>query len=265
MATYAIGDVQGCYKSLQRLVGQLAIHSDDRLWLAGDLVNRGPRSLDVLRWATDQGERLVSVLGNHEIHLLARADELSQPKKRDTLDEVLRAHDRDELFDWLRRRPVLHHAGVYVMVHAGLMPAWSVADAEAIAGQVAATLRAAPPARAPLLQKREDAPTSWDPAHPVRAKCALNAFTRLRVCDAKTGAMRLDFDGAPDDAPAGTRPWFEMRPRGETEVFVCGHWSMLGFQLAANRISLDSGCVYGNVLTAVRLEDRKVFTQRFCD
>jgi len=247
MATYAIGDVQGCMSTLERLLGLIGYRRGrDTLWLAGDLVNRGPRSLDVLRWASDEG--VVTVLGNHDLHLLARAAGVAERKKRDTLEDVLAAPDREPLLDWLRGRPLVHRAGGWFMVHAGLLPAWSLDDAERLAREAEAVLRG--PEGKRLLGERD---------RRERVKLAVTAMTRLRVC-APDGRMEIDFGGAPGDAPKGTRPWFELR-RPDRETILFGHWSALGFKRGPGYVALDSGVVWGRALTAVRLDDGAVFHQ----
>lgn len=245
MATYAIGDVQGCATTLERLLVRIGFAGHDRLWLVGDLVNRGPRSADVLRLVRGLGERAVVVLGNHDLHLLARAAGLEPAKRRDTLDDVLSAPDRAPLLDWLRTRPLLHRDGAWLMVHAGLLPAWTVDEAEARAREVEALL-----AQGRLAELLGD-------SRPARS---LRVLTRLRTC--RDDGRLCDFDGAPEDAPDGCQPWFSSPKRRSTEVTVLfGHWSALGLHLGADAIGLDTGCVWGRTLTALRLEDRAVFSE----
>jgi|SRR5688572_1916589 bis(5'-nucleosyl)-tetraphosphatase (symmetrical) len=261
MALYAIGDIQGCMTTLERLLERL--HFDpaaDRLWLVGDLVNRGPRSLDVLRWAARLGDRAVCVLGNHDLHLLSRAAGVSGEKKRDTLDDVLAAPDRDELIDWLRRRPLVHVEDGYVMVHAGLHPAWTVDDARALAGELEARL--ASDAWSELLAELapKGAPPAWSPGltGAARARAIAAYLVRVRTCRAD-GAMEPEFDGAPEDAPKGALPWFALPHRAwSTHVPVFGHWAALGLDVAPGHIGLDSACVWGGALTAIKLPQRTV-------
>jgi len=260
VALYVVGDVQGCMASFSALLSLIDYHPGrDRLWLAGDLVNRGPRSLDVLRWVRDAGDGAVTVLGNHDLHLLARAAGVAEPKKKDTLDEVLAAPDRDELLAWLRSRPLVHRDGGFLLLHAGLLPAWELDDAERSAREVEAVLRG--PRGDRLLAERSEIEPRWRDDLPrwERVKLALFALTRLRVC-APDGSVERDFDGPPEDAPGGARPWFELR-RPTRETLLFGHWSALGYRRGPGWIGLDSGCVWGQSLTAVRLDDGQVFQQ----
>jgi bis(5'-nucleosyl)-tetraphosphatase (symmetrical) len=259
---YAIGDVQGCMDSLRALLARIDFKPGrDRLWQTGDLVNRGPRSLDVLRWARDQGDNLVAVLGNHDLHLLARAVGVAPARGRDRLDEVLDAPDRDELIDWLRQRPLLVRKGRLVMVHAGLLPAWSVADAERIAREIEVELRG--PRWTALLGSWRGAPSSWrsDLATGPRRAIALSALATLRAVDGK-GAMRRDFNGSPDDMPTGCVPWYDHPARRSRDARILfGHWAALGLHLRDDIAALDTGCVWGGKLTALRLDDGAVFQQ----
>lgn len=268
MATYAVGDIQGCYRTLRKLLAQLGFEPrKDRLWLVGDLVNRGPRSADVLRYAQDLGERARVVLGNHDLHLIARAMGLAGAKSRDTLDDVLDANDGELLVRWLRQQPFVVYEPPNLMVHAGLLPAWTESEAVAIAQDLERVLRG--PAATVLLRRDKDAPPAdtWlEDAEPVqRRRTALAAMTRMRVC-ASPRVMRLDFTGAPGEAPEGCRPWFDFpsRRRQETRV-VFGHWSTLGLRLQPGIAGLDTGCVWGRTLTAMRLEDGQVYEERYAE
>jgi bis(5'-nucleosyl)-tetraphosphatase (symmetrical) len=257
---YAIGDVQGCWRSLSALLSAINYRPGlDRIWLCGDLVNRGPQSLEVLRWAMGQGDGVVSVLGNHDLHLLARAAGVRRARPRDTLDDVLSAPDRGALIEWLRARPLLHREGDDLLVHAGLLPAWSAADAEAQARDVEATLRG--PRWTDLLGDWKRAPAEWrdDLAAGPRRALAVSAFSTLR-CVSDSGAIDRDFNGAPADAPPGLVPWFDHPARRSRDVrVVCGHWAALGLLLRPDVAALDTGCVWGNVLTALRLDDGELF------
>lgn len=245
--------------SLERLLDRLGYDRDrDRLWLVGDLVNRGPRSLDVLRWARAQGDAVTCVLGNHDLHLLARAAGVAGEKKRDTLDAVLAAPDRDALVDWLRARPLVHVEGEWLMVHAGLHPRWSAARARALASELEDGLRG-DDWRGWLGQLAGKAP-AWrdDLAGGERVRALLSYFARVRTCDA-AGVPHPEFDGPPADAPAGYRPWFELSsPAWASHTAVFGHWAALGLSLGPLHCGLDSGCVWGKSLTALRLHDRSV-------
>ena len=256
VSTYAIGDIQGCFDAFSRLLASIAFRPDrDRLWLAGDLVNRGPDSLAVLRWCLQHADSVVAVLGNHDLHALARAAGAAGPKRRDSLDELLHAPDRDALLDWLRHRPLLYREGRYAMVHAGLLPAWTVDEAEAIAQAYSAELNGA---RMPLALR---ALRDQDIHVPELRKLAQEAglLTRIRTCTVD-GEPCTEFAGPPEEAPPGCIPWFRVPGRKSAEeCLVFGHWAALGLLLDDNLIALDTGCVWGNALTAVRLEDRAVF------
>lgn len=261
MATYAIGDVQGCFRTLERLLERIAFDSSrDRILLVGDLVNRGPRSLDVLRWAVRLGDRVEAVLGNHDLHLLARAAGLAAARRRDTLDEVLAAPDLEELLEWLRRRPFAVREAGHLVVHGGLFPSWSITAAEALAAEAASVLGG--PGGLDLLERLVDAPPlAWreDLSEAERLVCAVQGLTRLRVCRSD-GTPEPGFHGPPDEAPRGTRPWFDLpERRGDEATVVFGHWSALGLHLGKRAVGLDTGCVWGRELTALRLEDRAVF------
>jgi bis(5'-nucleosyl)-tetraphosphatase (symmetrical) len=260
VARYAIGDIQGCMASLERLLALIDFSpARDELWLTGDLVNRGPRSLDVLRWARDLDHRIVSVIGNHDLHLLARAAGASGPKQRDTLDDVLAAPDCARLMDWLRARPLVHHDASFALVHAGLHPQWTVADARARAGEIERELRG-PSWRAFLAQAQGAAPR-WDArlGGGDRWRAILSYLVRVRTCK-PDGRVIPDFDGPPSQAPAGAVPWFALPdPLWTTHTVVFGHWAALGLDLGPRHIGLDTGCVWGKSLTAIRLDDRSVF------
>ncbi|MBK9037482.1 MAG: symmetrical bis(5'-nucleosyl)-tetraphosphatase [Myxococcales bacterium] len=261
MARYAIGDIQGCMATLERLLATIAFApARDELWLVGDLVNRGPRSLDVLRWARALGDRATVVLGNHDLHLLARAAGVGKAKKRDTLDEILAAPDRDELIDWLRARPLCHVADGFVMVHAGVHPSWSLAQVQGYAREVEACLRGAD-WRTWIAQTLGPAPT-WRPdrAGAERVRAILGYLVRVRMCRPDGDALP-DFDGAPDEAPLGAVPWYRLTPAAlarHTAVF--GHWAAHGAMIGDDVIATDSACVWGGALTAVRLDDRAMFS-----
>ena len=267
MATYAIGDVHGCFKTLKRLLERIGFdRREDRLWLVGDLVNRGPRSLEVLRWAAENDDRLVAVLGNHDLHLLARASGVAAAKRRDTLDEVLEAPDADDLLDWLAARPLLHREDGWVMVHAGLFPAWTVEDAERTARETEAAL-AGEEALDLLAAFGEKVPARWDDRLRglERAQAALAGFAKLRTLS-RDGVTCPEFSGPPADAPKGCLSWFEhpgRRSRGARIVF--GHWAALGLYREDGLAGLDSGAAWGRALTALRLDDRdggEVFQER---
>ena len=255
MATYAIGDVQGCYDELRALLARIGFDSArDRLWFVGDLVNRGPKSLEVLRFVRSLGDgATTTVLGNHDLHLLCLAEGFAKRREDDTLDAVLGAPDAADLLGWLRRRPLMHREGDNAMVHAGLLPQWSVDKALALAGEVEAALRA-PSYRDFLAALYGSKPARWSDALEGwdRLRVIVNAMTRMRFCSPE-GVM--DFHVKSDQAPAGYLPWFEARPLREEPKIVCGHWSALGLKLTAHVSALDAGCVWGGSLAALRLED----------
>ena len=261
MPRYAIGDVQGCYAPLERLLERIAFDpSRDRLWLVGDLVNRGPESLPVLRLLRGLGDAATVVLGNHDLYLLMVAAGYKRRDSDDTLAQVLKAPDRDELLHWLAHRPLVHVEGAHVLVHAGLLPEWSVDKAKALSDEVAAALTG-PQANRFLLELAGNRPERWSDKLETwdRLRVIVNACTRLRFCSPE-GRMALRAKGPPDQAPAGTLPWFRVPGRlSRTHTLVCGHWSALGLHREPGLIALDSGCVWGGRLTALRLEDGQVF------
>ena len=261
MSIYAIGDIQGCYAPLARMLDRVAFDpSSDRLWIVGDLVNRGPESLRVLRLLRDLGPAADVVLGNHDLYLLMVAAGYKRRESDDTLFQVLEAPDRDALLHWLARRPLVQVEGDHVLVHAGLLPRWTVAQAKALSDEVAAAL-AGPQAQKFLLQLAGNRPERWNDKLKGwdRLRVIVNACTRMRFCT-PDGRMALRAKGAPEQAPPGTLPWFRVPDRfNRTHTIVCGHWSALGFYREPGLIALDSGCVWGGKLTAVRIEDDQVF------
>ncbi|MBI2313593.1 MAG: symmetrical bis(5'-nucleosyl)-tetraphosphatase [Betaproteobacteria bacterium] len=261
MSTYAIGDLQGCYREFRQLLDLIGFDpARHRLWLVGDLVNRGPDSLALLRFVKGLGEAAVTVLGNHDLHLLMVAGGHEKLRKHDTIRDLLAAPDRDELLDWLRRQKMLHAEGDYAMVHAGLLPSWSVAKALDLAREVEAVLRGKD-FDALCAHMYGNLPDRWrdDLAGYDRMRVIINAMTRLRICTPE-GAMEFHYTGKLPHIPAGYLPWFEVPERASRgATVVCGHWSALGLRLAPGLIALDSGCLWGGELSAVRLEDRRVF------
>ncbi len=258
MALYCIGDVQGCDAALGRLLEHIGFSpSRDTVYLLGDLVNRGPDSVAVLRRCKTFEGALHCLLGNHDLHLLATAHGVRKPSRRDTLDGVLQASDRAALLDWLRQQPLVRtheHAGeTLLMLHAGVLPAWSLADTVALAAEVHSVLRG-PGLLAFLQQMYGNTPDRWNAAltGPERLRTIVNALTRLRFC---TPAGVMDFDSAEsaEDAPPGLVPWFEVPGRRtEGTPIAFGHWSMLGWVNRPGVLSMDTGCVWGGCLSAVR-------------
>ncbi|MCW5889270.1 MAG: symmetrical bis(5'-nucleosyl)-tetraphosphatase [bacterium] len=260
MAVHAIGDVQGCCDELEELLEKIAFDpSRDRVWITGDLVNRGPRSLDVLRLVRGLGDAAVTVLGNHDLHLLAAAFVPgTRTGKKDTFQDVLAAPDRDELLGWLRRRPLLHHDADLglTMVHAGLAPQWDLATARACAAEIEAAVQDDARIVSFFRAMYGDQPdrwsdelTGWD-----RMRVAVNALTRIRFCT-PDGRLDLAYDGGLAEAPAGLVPWFRMPGRRwQGARVVCGHWAALGYHVENGVTAIDAGCVWGQRLCAVRLD-----------
>lgn len=261
MATYAIGDLQGCFHSFIKLLAACRFDpAHDRLWLVGDLINRGPHSLEVLRWLYAHQGCSTAVLGNHDLHSLAVNEGFVEQHRNDTLDELFAAPDRDRLFDWLRLQNLAHAEGGYLMVHAGLLPQWDAARARMLAHEVETMLRG-PDYRHFLAQMYGNQPDHWEEnlSGMGRLRVITNAMTRMRVCT-PDGHMEFRFKGEPKDIPAGYLPWFDIKSRkSRQDSLIVGHWSALGLQVSKNFIALDSGCLWGGKLTAIRLEDRKVF------
>lgn len=264
MATYAIGDLQGCFDPLKRLLDYIGFAPDrDRLWFVGDLVNRGPQSLEILRFVKGLGDSAVTVLGNHDLHLVMQAAGFGKDSKEDTLDAILAAPDRDELIDWLRSLPLFHVENEWAMVHAGLLPSWDVAKAQALSDEVSAALTV-PNYRDFLANMWGSEPDTWndDLAGWDRLRVVVNAMTRMRFV---TPEGRMEFrapgaKGPPERGPAGCVPWFDAPNRRSADhAILCGHWSALGFRQTDKLLALDTGCLWGGSLTAVRLEDRRVF------
>jgi bis(5'-nucleosyl)-tetraphosphatase (symmetrical) len=258
MATWAIGDVQGCATTLERLLSRISFHAGrDRLLFTGDLVNRGARSLDALRLVRALGVSAVSVLGNHELHLLARAHGVARAKELDTLDDVLEAPDRDELLAWMAALPLLFRGKEFLLVHAGLHPRWDVAEAEALARGAEEELRSDTRAFLSRLAASARDRLGAGASGEMRRLFAARVLTRIRTV--REDGSLCSHGGPPADAPAGCAPWFAApgrRSGGATVVF--GHWSALGLHLAPGLIGLDTGCVWGRLLTAVRLDDLSV-------
>ncbi len=263
MPIYAIGDIHGHFATLGRLLKRIRFDaSRDRLWLVGDLVNRGPDSLGVLRWARAHDAVITAVLGNHDLHLLARAAGVRDAKKGDTLDGVLAAPDRADLLDWLRQRPFFHREGPFALVHAGLLPSWTLHDAAFHAGELAAALQSEDylhVLRAIHAKKNRGDLDASEPSERWRALSSI--FTRLRFCRGQ-GEPVYGFTGAPEDAPDGCVPWFAAPGRGNhSATVVFGHWATLGLRLQPGIVALDSGCAWGGPMSAVRLPDLAVFQE----
>ncbi|MEJ2388631.1 MAG: symmetrical bis(5'-nucleosyl)-tetraphosphatase [Chromatiaceae bacterium] len=261
MATYAIGDIQGCYDELRRLLDRLGFDpAKDKLWLAGDLVNRGPDSLRVLRFVKSLGDGAVVVLGNHDLHLLALGAGNESHAKKTNLPEVLEAPDCEELLLWLRHRPLMHYdeRKRFAMIHAGLPPQWDLAAALGCARELEAALRG-PDCADYLHAMYGNEPSRWSEALTgmERLRFITNCFTRLRYCDAD-GNVSLKEKGAPGTQPPNLMPWYLAPGRATREVrIICGHWSTLGYRAEENVWSLDTGCLWGGQLTAIRVHKQR--------
>lgn len=254
----AIGDLQGCHNPLTRLLAKIDTNPETAsmpLWFTGDLVNRGPDSAATLRTLIALGKRAACVLGNHDIHLLALAAGIRQPKSDDTLDNVLHAPDADKLIHWLRHRPLAHYDGARLLVHAGLLPQWDIPTVLQLAMEIEAHLQSSSWQifLADVYACQDD---DWTPTltGAARARAALNALTRIRVCN-PAGEIALHYTGSPDQAPTGYTPWFDIPSRhSQSTLIVFGHWAALGLLLRDNLCGLDTGCGWGRQLTAVRLD-----------
>ncbi len=271
MATYAIGDIQGCFKTFQALLDRIQFDEGcDSLWLAGDLVNRGPDSHGMLRWAVDHDAQLTCVLGNHDLHLLSAAAGRRSARPRDTLTAILEADDREELLHWLRRQPLVHQATVagqqLLMVHGGLHPRWTAQRAVELAGEVSAALIRDDGAE--LLAALAEMPTSrWDDnlRGGERLAMIIGVLTRSRACH-DDGTPCSDFSGPPDQAPANCHPWHALKTVAWSDHrVICGHWAAQGIEITERVIALDSACVWGGELSAYRLEDGQLFSEPLRD
>lgn len=260
MAVYAIGDIQGCFEPLRALLDRIGFQPvRDRLWLTGDLVNRGPQSLEVLRYIRTLGNQARVVLGNHDLHLLAVWAGCAEIQQHDNLRPVLEAPDSEELMQWLRHQPLFYEeAGLpYALVHAGIPPSWSLSEARAHAREVEAALRG--PAVSDFFQHiYGDRPARWHDGLRGwnRLRFITNAFTRMRYCNSE-GALLFDYKGDPENAPAGYYPWFatpSRRVHSQEVTVICGHWSTLGLRQEAGVLAIDTGCLWGGRLTAVCLD-----------
>lgn len=258
--TWLIGDIQGCCAPLRALLAHPDIGSDPhaRLWFAGDLVNRGPQSLEALRTIAGLGERAVTVLGNHDLHLIAVYAGIRKQGQSDTLTDILDAPDVDDLIDWLRHRPLAHYEQGHLLVHAGVPAAWSVEKTLNLAAEVQDALRGKD-WRRHLANMFGNEPRAWADTlrGEQRQRYIVNALTRMRMC-AENGELNLSHKGPPEKRD-GLMPWFELPDRGAAgATVVFGHWSALGLHMTPHVIGLDTGCVWGRQLTAVRLHDRKL-------
>ena len=261
MSTYAIGDVQGCYDQLMQLLERAGYDERrDRLWFVGDLVNRGPQSARTLRFVKSLGERQVTVLGNHDLALLVIGAGHAKPHRGDTVGDILAASDRDELLHWLRHQKMMHAEGAWAMVHAGLLPQWTIAQALTLGREVEQALQG--PAHGEFLRHMYgNEPLEWrdELAGYDRLRIIVNAMTRMRLAT-PGGTLEFKHKKGLDSAPAGYLPWYDLPGRASRDTPVLfGHWAALGLFVREDVVCLDSGCVWGRSLTALRLEDRQVF------
>ncbi len=269
MSTYAIGDLQGCYSELQDLLDKINFdETNDQLWFVGDIVNRGPESLACLRFVKSLGTNAKTALGNHDLHLLAIANKVRKPHRKDTFDEILNAEDSKELFDWIRQQPLLvtNTDLNFTMVHAGLPPQWTLEQAKQLAQETES-----------LLQSKQfddfihnmygDQPDTWSDTlkDDDRHRFIINAFTRIRYLD-KNGKLDIKENGAPGTQPKSLTPWYAIPERKtKKDKIIFGHWSTvhLGNEnnfKQYNVYPLDTGCLWGGELTAMRLQDEKLFS-----
>lgn len=260
-AIWAIGDVHGCVQSLDSLLArpEIAEDPDSRFWFVGDLVNRGSRSADTLRRVMALGDRATVVLGNHDFHALAIAAGCQRPGREDTLDDLFDAPDVERLLDWLRHRPLMHAEEAHVLVHAGVLPAWDIATALALAGEVEALLRD-DGWRDHMRLLCGRAPTAWDASlqGQRRLRFIVAALTRMRLCT-RRGSLAPAARATPGHWPRETVPWFDLPTVAvQRHAVVFGHWAALGLLVRGDVVCLDTGCVSGGALTAYRLSDRKL-------
>jgi bis(5'-nucleosyl)-tetraphosphatase (symmetrical) len=260
MATYAIGDVQGCFHAFQSLILKLNFNpTQDRLWFVGDLINRGTGSLDMLRWCVTHQHAIQIVLGNHDLHAIAVAHGIRAPHRSDTLQPIMDAPDGQALLKWLRHQPLMVHDQGMVMVHAGLLPQWSIHQALAYATEVEAVLRHDDYLDF-LRHMYGNHPHVWqdDLQGMDRLRLITNAFTRMRICNAM-GELDYGFKGELADIPAGFMPWFQVPNRmSKDTTIICGHWSALGLYQQHNVHALDTGCLWGGQMTAFCLETKAI-------
>lgn len=270
MAIYAIGDVQGCFEQLQILLAKINFQpQQDTLWFVGDIVNRGPDSLRTLRFIRSLGNHAITVLGNHDLHLLAVANGRGIAHKKDTLQDILNTPDRDELLDWLSQRPLMHYNKQLdvCMVHAGIHPEWTIAQALDYAGEVEAVLQSNN-GHEFFHHMYGDKPHNWSAQHTgwERLRFITNVFTRMRYLDKNTGALTLKDKAAPGHQPDNIIPWFSIPNRQTASShIVFGHWSTLPNPGLPYLYPLDTGCLWGGKLTALEINhDMKHWIQLDC-
>ncbi len=262
MTTYAIGDIQGCFHSFQSLLKKIQFNSaQDKLWFVGDLVNRGSGSLSMMRWLFDHQDSVLTVLGNHDLHTLVVSEGFVSPHRSDTIQNLLEAPDAPQLLNWLRQQRLAHFEHGYLLVHAGLLAEWTVTDAVALSMEVEDALQSDDVYLEFLKHMYGNQPASWsdDLSGWDRLRVVTNAMTRMRICTAKH-EMEFKFKGELSNVPTGYVPWFKASQRASANTpVIFGHWSALGLYQADNVFALDTGCLWGGVLTAMRLEDKAIF------
>lgn len=255
MSIYAIGDIQGCFDELLTLLDVIKFDkSSDQLWFAGDLVNRGPKSLETLRFVKSLGSSAITVLGNHDLHLLATAFKQRQPHKKDSLTDILQAPDCDELLNWLRHQPLFHHNDNFCLLHAGLPPQWDFAKTKAMARKAEKVLQG-PEHLAFFKAMYGDKPNKWrdDLIGMEKIRFIVNCFTRIRYCD-KTGQLDFKHSGPIGSQPNHLTPWFKTPKRQSKDMtIIFGHWSTLGYYQDDHCYGIDTGCLWGGQLTAIKL------------
>ncbi len=258
MAIYAIGDVQGCYKELLRLLEVIKFdNSQDQLWFAGDLVNRGPESLETLRFIKSLGKSAITVLGNHDLHLLAASCAPQSVNTKAALDQVLTAPDRDELIDWLRHQPLFYHNDEFCLVHAGIPPQWDLNQTKKLALAAEQALQGTDYTYV-LRAMYGDKPNLWSVGlrGMPRLRFIINSFTRMRYCD-KEGRLDFNHNGPPGSQAAHLMPWFKAPGRKSADMkIIFGHWSSLGYYAGDNCYAIDTGCLWGGQLTSIKLGEQ---------
>ena len=261
MPIYAIGDIHGQYDLLCRLLDKIEFsENSDQLWIIGDIVNRGPDSLKVCQLIRSLKNSAISILGNHDIHLIMVANTSSIFSNTYTFSDILMSPERNEIVDWIRHRPLLHRHGHVAMIHAGIIPEWTLDQAERLAKEAEILFRS-PNYQDRLPELYGNHPNRWsnDLTGIDRIRCIINVFTRLRFCKAD-GTIDFQIKGEPDQARDGFMPWFDIEDRKtKDDLLITGHWSALGLYIKQNHLGIDTGACWGRALTAVRLDDRKVF------
>lgn len=263
MAIYAIGDIQGCFDELLNLLDKISFNENsDRLWFTGDLVNRGEKSLETLRFIKNLGLAATTVLGNHDIHLLVTANFPERIKKKDTLHAIFNAPDKDELLNWLRQQPLFHYENDVGLLHAGLPPQWDLAQTQAMATLAETALRGAN-YKDLLAQLYDNQPNIWSEKLEgiEQLRFIFNCFTRMRFCD-KNGRLDFENSGEIGSQPTNLLPWFAIKNRKSANTkLIFGHWAALGYYEGHNCVAIDTGCIWGRELTALRLDGDSI--QRF--